>query len=211
MNALLTGTPEGQVNQQSSSVFIEGAPWIFYQNNDANPLNNPDGDGFFWGMSGTVTQPAIELACYEDVTLSEDLTVNAIRCDRSGDFGVIQKRNFLEFSITLSTLFPLTTIQPILKGGVVTTSAPFEKMGLGSIDNNTFYRVWLPKVYDDVEADWVSFTLHKAQFVEAFNISMASGDKWQIGGITIRAFADDSLPDAQKFATVIRYDPSLIT
>lgn len=209
--SLITGTPEGSITQQTTTVFPEGAPWIYYQDIAASPLNNPDGDGFYWGMSGTATEPAIELACYEDVSLGEDLTVNAIRCDRSGDIGVIQKRNFLEFSITLSTLFPLTTISPVLKASPVTTSAPFEKMGIGTIDNSTYYRLWLPKVTDEAAADYVSFTLHRAQFVDAFSINMASGDKWTIGGITIRAFADDTLPDAQKFATVIRYDPSLIT
>lgn len=208
--SLLTGTPEGNVVSQNE-VYIEGAPWIYYQNNTATPLNNPDGDNFYWGMSGTSTYPAYELACYEDVALSEDLTINNIRCDKVGDKGVIQKRNYLELSITLSTLFPLTTTAEIFKGSAVTTSAPFEKMGIGVIDNNTYFRVWLPKVYDQDNGDYVSFTLHRAQFVDAFNISMASGDAWKIGGISIRAFADDNLPAAQQFATVVRYDPSLIT
>jgi hypothetical protein len=200
--SLVTGTPEGNVISQNE-VYIEGAPWIYYQDNTANPLNNPDGDGYYWGMSGTSSQPAYELACYEDVALSEDLTINNIRCD---------KRNYLELSITLSTMFPLTTTAPIFKSGsTVLSSAPFEKMGIGVIDNLTYYRIWLPKVYDEDSADYVSITLHRAQFVDAFNISMASGDAWKIGGISIRAFADDNLPTAQQFATVVRYDPSLIT
>lgn len=209
--SLLTGTPEGSVISQSDNVFLEGAPWIYYQDRTANPLQNPDADGFYWGMSGTSTYPAYSLSCYEDVALGEDLTVNAIRCDKSGDTGVIQKRNHLEFSFTLSTLFPLTTVSPILKASAVTTSAPFEKMGIGDVDNNTYYRIYAPKVYDNVNGDYVSITIHKAQFVNAFNISMQSGDRWQIGGIEIWGFADDNLPDAQKFATVIRYDPSAIT
>lgn len=209
--SLVTGSALGNITSQNSDVFVEGAPWIYYQDYNADPLFNPDGDGFYWGMSGTSTYPAYSLACYEDVTMSEDLTVNAIRCDKSGDTGVIQKRNHLEFSITLSTLFPLTTIQAVLKASAVTTSAPFEKMGLGDVDNNAFYRVYLPKVYDEDAGDYVAITLHKAQFVNAFNIAMQSGDRWQIGGISIWAFAHDSLPNAQKFATIVRYDPSLIT
>lgn len=207
---LLTGTPEGSVTEQNE-LYVEGAPWIFYQNSLADPLHNPDGDGFYWGMSGTTTYPALSLACYEDVALGEDLTVNAIRCDKVGDKGVIQKRNHLEFSFTLSSLFPLTTTAPILKGSAVTTSAPFEKMGLGVIDNNTYYRVYLPKVYDENAADYVQITIHRAQFVDAFSIAMVSGDRWRVGGISIWGFADDDLPSAQQFATITRYDPSLIT
>ena len=212
MMALLTGTPEGNVISQADNIFLEGAPWIYYQDREADPLNNPDGDGFYWGMSGTSTYPAYALACYEDVSLGEDLTVNAIRCDKSGDTGVIQKRNHLEFAFTLSTLFPLTTISNVMKTGAgVTTSAPFEKVGIGEIDNNQYYRVWAPKVYDQTNGDYLSITIHKAQFVNAFNISMQSGDRWQIGGIELWGFADDNRPDAQKFATIIRYDPSAIT
>lgn len=208
--ALPTGTPEGNVSQQSD-IYLEGAPWIYYQDYAATALWNPDADGYYWGMSGTSVYPAYELACYEDVSLGEDVTVNDIRCDKTGDVGVIQKRNYLELAITLSTQFPLITVAPILKASTPLTSAPFEKMGIGDIDNNQFYRLWLPKVYDIETADYVSITLHKAQFVDAFNIAMQSGDRWQIGGVSIRAFVDDNLPEAQKFATIVRYDPSAIT
>jgi len=207
---LLTGTPEGTILQQQD-VYIEGAPYIFYQDVRATPLFNPDDDGFYWGMSGTTTYPAVELACYQDVALSEDMTINAIRCDKTGDVGVIQKRNFLDLSLTLKTLLPLTTISPILKGGAVTTVAPFEKMGIGDVNNNIYYQMYLPKVYDPIEADYVTIQLHRAQFVGTFALAMPSGDAWSIGGISIRAFADTTKPTAQKFATIIRYDPSLIT
>jgi hypothetical protein len=204
---LVTGVPQGVITEQSE-VYLEGAPYIYYQELPATPLWNPDGDGYYWGISGT----SVELACYEDVQLSEDVTVNAIRCDKTGDAAVIQKRNYLELSLTLSNLLPLSTIAPILKSGSdVLTSAPFEKMGIGTIDNNMFYRVWLPKVYDADAFDFVTMTLHRCQFINPFNITMRAGQQWQIGGINIRAFADADLPDAQKFATVIRYDPSLIT
>lgn len=208
--ALITGTPEGNVISQEE-IYIEGAPWIYYQREEANLLHNPDGDNFYWGLSGTSTYPVYSLACYEDVSLGEDVTVNAVRCDKVGDKAVIQKRNRLEVSLALSTIFPLTTVKPILKGSAVTTSAPFEKMGLGQINNNLYYHVYLPKVYDEDAADYVSFTIHRAQFVDAWNIAMVSGDKWMVGGITIAGLIDETKPAGQEFATVIRYDPSAIT
>lgn len=207
---LVTGSAQGTIIDQNE-LYIEGAPWIYYQDYQAGHLFAPDGDGFYWQLSGTASYPVYSLACYEDVQLSEDLTVNAIRCDKVGDKGVIQKRNHLEFSLVLSSIFPLTTTAPILKGSAVTTTAPFEKMGLGVVDNNQYYQVYLPKVYDQDAGDYVAIHIHRAQFVDAFSIAMVSGDRWRIGGISIWGFADDTLPSAQQFATVARYDPSLIT
>lgn len=208
--SLVTGTPEGNIIEQDE-IFVEGAPWIYYQRQEAGLLHDPDGDNFHWGLSGTSTYPVFSLACYEDVSLGEDVTVNAVRCDKTGDKAVIQKRNRLELSLALSTIFPLTTTKPIIKGSAVTTSAPFEKMGLGTINNNLYYHVYLPKVYDEDEGDYVSITIHRAQFVDAFNIAMVSGDKWVVGGISIAGLIDESKPAGQEFATIIRYDPSAIT
>ena len=129
---LLTGIPEGNVQNQDE-LWIEGAPYIYYQDNRADPLNNPDGDNYFWGMSGTTTYPAFALACYEDVALADDLTVNAIRCDQVGDRGVIQKRNHLVFSFSLSTLVPLSVSQ--LNSDIPNNTAPLTKSGSG-LDRN---------------------------------------------------------------------------
>lgn len=208
--ALVTGTPEGNVISQDE-IYIEGAPWIYYQRQEAGLLHDPDGDNFHWGLSGTSTYPVYSLACYEDVSLSEDVTVNAVRCDKVGDKAMIQKRNRLEFSVALSTIFPLTTSSPLLKASAVTENAPFEKMGIGNINNNVYYHVYLPKVYDEDNADYVSITIHRAQFVDAWDIAMVSGDKWVVGGITIAGLVDEDKPSGQEFATVIRYDPSEIT
>lgn len=208
--ALLTGVPQGNVQQQTE-LWIEGAPYIYYQNTLATPLWNPDANNFYWGMSGTSTYPVYQLACYEDVALADDLTVNAVRCDHVGDRGVIKKRNHLVFSFSLSSLFPLANISPLLRGSTVTTAAPFEKMGLGQVDNATYYRIYLPKVYDETAFDYVSITIHRAQFVDPWTIAMVSGDKWMLGGISAWALADDTKPSGQEFATIIRYDPSLIT
>lgn len=210
--ALLTGIPEGDITTQDE-IFIEGAPYIYYQDYDAPYANNPEtvgGVDFYWGLYGTGSWPVYELACYEDVALADDLTVNAVRCDQVGDRAVIQKRNHLVFTLSLSTLFPLTTIKPIMRGSAVTTSSPWELMGIGTINNNLYYHVYLPKVYDEDAADWVSITIHRAQFVDAWTIAMVSGDKWMLGGIAIWALSDSTMPSGQEFATVVRYDPSAI-
>lgn len=206
---LLTGTPEGTI-VSGEEIYIEGAPYIYYQDNRATPLLNPDGDNYYYGLSGTTTYPVYSLACYEDVSLSDDLTVNSVRCDQVGDKAVIQKRNHLVFSFNLSALFPLTVSRPILRASAVTESGNFEKMGIGTINNNIFYRIYLPKVYDDDTADYVSITIHRAQFVDAWTIAMVAGDKWMVGGISAWGLYDDTLPAGQEFATVIRLDPSEI-
>jgi hypothetical protein len=206
---LSTGIPEGNVLSQDE-IFVEGAPYIYYQNADASLLHTPDGDGFYWGLSGTSTYPVYALACYEDVSLSDDLQINSVRCDQVGDRAVIQKRNHLVFSFSLSSLFPLANTSPLIRGSTVTTSAPLEKMGLGTINNNIFYHIYLPKVYDSVANDFVSITLHRAQFVDPWTIAMVSGDKWMLGGISAWALAATNTASGQEFATVIRYDPSAI-
>lgn len=208
--ALVTGAAIGNVISQDTEIYIEGAPWIYMQDYNADYLSNPDGDGFYWGMSGTSTYPVYSLACYEDVGLGQDLTVNAIRCDKFGDTAVIQKLNHLEFTFALSTLFPLTTTQPILRGSAVFSGTDVEKMGIGPINNNQYWRLYLPKVYDEDAGDYVSITIHRVQFVDAWTIAMPSGDKWMIGGITAWGLADESLPTAQQFATVIRADVSAL-
>ncbi len=208
--ALVTGTPQGNVVSQDTEIYLEGAPWIYMQDYEADYLNNPDGDGYYWNFSGTTAYPVYSLACYEDVGLGQDLTVNAIRCDKFGDTAVIQKLNHLEFAFALSTLFPLTTTRPILRGSTVFTSSGLEKMGVGPINNNQYWRLYLPKVYDEDVGDYVSITIHRVQFVDAWTIAMPSGDKWMIGGITAWGLADEGLPTAQQFATIIRSDLSAI-
>jgi len=210
--ALLTGTPEGTIVTQEE-VFIEGAPYIYYQDYDAPLLFNPEtvgGVDFYWGLSGTAAYPVYELACYEDVALADDLTVNSVRCDQVGDRAVIQKRNHLVFTFSLSALFPLTTIKPIIRGSAVTTSTDWEHMGIGTINNNLYYHVYLPKVYDEDAADWVSITIHRAQFVDAWTIAMVSGDKWMLGGIALWALSDSTMPSGQEFATITRFDRSAL-
>lgn len=209
MSPLLTGVPDGNIITQDE-IFIEGAPYIYYQDEDASLLNNPDADGFYWGLSGTTALPVYELACYEDVSLADDLTVNAVRCDQVGDRAVIMKRNHLVFSFSLSSLFPLAATTALIRGSAVTTSSPFEKMGLGPINNNATYHLYLPKVYDELTGDLLTMTLHRAQFVDPWTIAMVSGDKWMLGGISAWALATNDTAAGQEFATIIRQDPSAV-
>lgn len=206
---LATGTPQGVVTQQDE-IYLEGAPYIYYQDYEADELNIPDGDGFYWGLTGSASYPIYQLACYEDVNFGSDISVNSIRCDNIGDKDVIQKLNHLEVSLTLSSLFPLSVLRHILRAGEVTLTDEVEKMGIGTINNNQYYHVYMPKVYDDVALDWVGITIHRAKFVDAWTIQMPSGDKWTVTGITIWGMADESMPADQQFATVIRRDPSAL-
>lgn len=207
--ALVTGTPYGTLTQQDE-IYLEGAPYVYFQESDSLTPLMVDSDGFYWGLSGTPSRPVFQLACYEDVSLASDVTVNQIRCDNVGDKDVIQKLNHLMFQLTLSSLFPLSVLTHIMRGSAVTLSGKVEKMGIGPINNNKVYKVYLPKVYDDDTGDWVQFTLHRAKFVDAWTINMPSGDKWTMTGVTIWGLADDSKPSAQRFATVTRADPSAL-
>jgi hypothetical protein len=83
-------------------------------------------------------------------------------------------------------------------------------MGLGIINNNVYYHVYLPKVYDPVAADYFVIQLHRAQFVDAWTIAMPSGNKWMLSGCHAWALADENQPAGQEFATVIRFDTTIV-
>jgi hypothetical protein len=207
--ALVTGTPLGTITSQDE-ITLEGAPNIYFQDVSADPLHNPDGDSFYWGLSGTSSYPVYQLGCYIDVALGEDVTLNAVRCDTVGDKSSVQKRNYIELTLTLQHLFPLAVLRHVMNASAVTSGSGVEKMGIGKINNNQFWMVYLPKVYDDDTGDYVLFHLHRAQFVDAWSINMTSGEPWAMSGVRIRGYADEDLPSAQQFATVIRADVSAI-
>jgi hypothetical protein len=208
--ALVTGTPLGQINTQDD-LYVDTAPVVFFQQRDTvNHLNNPDGDGFYWGLSGTVARPVFELRCVDTVVWAGQYELNAIRCDTVGDTGAIQKMTSLDLTFNLKTLFPLATLRHILRGGAVTTTAgATEKMGIGQPNNNRFYRAYLPTVYDEDTGDYLAMTIHKCQYVDSWSLAFAYGTPSTLG-LTLRGFADTALPAAQLFATVIRADPSAI-
>lgn len=207
--ALVTGTPAGSVTSQEET-YLDGAPYIYFQDAEADPLNNPDGDTYYWGLSGTSTYPAYNIGCPVDVALGEDVTLNAVRCDNIGDKSAIQRRNYLEVTVTIQSFFPLTVLRHMMKASSPDVGTDIEKMGIGDINNNLFYMVYMPKVYDEDAGDYVLFHAHRAQFVDAFSISMRSGEPWQMTGVRLRAYADENKPANQKFMTVVRADVSAL-
>ena len=206
---LTTGTPLGNIDYQDD-IYIEGAPDVFFQDASAVELNHPDADGYYYGLSGTTALPVYGIGCVLNVSLADNLTVNAIRCDNLGDKGVIQKRNHLEFNLEITTLLPLSTLNHILRYSTPKVSTGLEKMGVGKINNNRYYHVYLAKVYDEDVGDYVSITLHRAQFVNASTINMKAGEPWNITGISLWAFADSNMPANESFATVLRSDVSAL-
>ncbi len=206
---LITGTPIGNVDSQDE-IYIEGAPYIYVQQTEATPLNNPDVDGYYWGMSGTTAYPVFGVGCVQDVSLTEGVTMNQIRCDTVGDKGTIQRRDYIEFEITILSLFPLTTLRHLLNLTAPTVGTNVEKMGIGQINNNRYYMAYCPKVYDQDTGDYVLFHLHRAQFVDAWTINMKGGDTWTVTGLKLRAYADESKPQGQLFGVVVRADESAL-
>lgn len=207
---LVTGAPVGNIDAQEE-LYISDAPYLYFQDATANPLNNPDGDGFYWNLSGTSTYPVYRVGCIQDVSLTEGLTINQVRCDTIGDKDTIQRRDYIEFAFTFTSMFPLSALRHMLKlGSAPTVGTGYEKQGIGSISNTQFYMFYAPRVYDDVAGDFVAFHLHRAKFVEAFTLNMRSGEPWMVEGIRIRAYADENKPAAQKFATIVRGDLSAL-
>ena len=207
---IVTGSPVGQINAQEE-LYLEGAPYLYFQDATANPLNNPDSDGFYWNLSGTSTYPVYRVGCIQDVSLTEGLTINQVRCDSIGDKDTIQRRDYIEYAFSFTSLFPLSALRHMLKlGSAPTVGTGYEKQGIGSINNTQFYHFYTPKVYDDVNGDYVAIHLHRAKFVEAFTVNMRSGEPWMVEGIRIRSYATETVPAAQKFGTIIRGDLSAL-
>ncbi len=207
--ALVTGTPIGLINAQDD-IFLDTAPSIWFQDTAANLLNNPDADGFYWGLSGTTAQPAFALECYEGVQVAAEYESNAIRCDTVGDKGQIQKLNHIDLTFTLKTLLPLDTLTRILRGGTVTTTVgATEKMGIGQPNNQQYWQTYTALVYDETAGDYISMTLHRCQFVDAWELAFNYGTPATLS-VIIRAFADTTKPADQLFMTIIRADPSAI-
>ena len=209
--ALVTGTPIGTLTSQES-LFVDSAPAIYFQNSLANPLKNPDSNGFYWGMSGTSTYPVYEIGCPFDVSFSENIVINEVLCDTTGLQATVQQRQYLEFSFSIRSLFPASILSVILKGGTVTRDLVnhLEEFGFGSINNSLFWHVYTPRVYDEAVGDYIWLYFHKAQFVDAWTIGMGFGTPWQVTGIKLRAVIDTTKPAAQGFGMFGRSDLSVI-
>lgn len=207
--SLTTGTPLGSVVSQEE-LYIEGAPYIFIQDSTANPLNNPDNRGYYWNLSGTTLYPVSLLGCVLDVSLSEGLTMNDVRCDTVGTKDTIQRRDYIELTLTIQSFFPLSVAAKLMNLSPATVSTDMEQVGIGGINNNQHYMVYMPKVYDEDVGDYLVFHLHRAKFVDAWTISMASGEPWKLTGLKIRAYADDTKPSTQRFGVIVRSDASAL-
>ena len=209
--ALTTGSPVGTL-VQAEDIFLDSAPYIYYQDSSANPWYNPDAQGFYWQLSGTTAYPVYELGCPKDVTLTEGLTLNDVACDTVGFKGTVQQRNYFEFTVSVQNFFPLDVLAPIIGGGTVTetTANSTQKMGLGKINNAVFYHLYAPLIYDTVAQDYIWFYFHRCQFVDAWTISMTFGTPWALTGLKFRAFADTAKPSAQLFGMFGRVDLSAV-
>lgn len=210
MPALVSGTPVGTLTS-AEEIYLESSPTIYFQDYNAGLLYNPDSDGFYWGLTGTTTYPVYELGCVTNVSLTENLTVNDVLCDNVGVKGTVQQRNYVEVQFTLQSLFPFQTLRHVLKGGAVTESGgALQKFGIGPINNNQYWHLYAPKVYDEDVGDLVIWNFHKGQFVNAFTINTPFGSPWQVTGVVFRFFADTTKPAGQRFGSLIRSDLSAV-
>lgn len=213
---LVTGNPVGNVITQDE-LYVDSAPPIYYQHNDNGAgvgsvglLNNPDAQNFFWNLSGTTENPVYQLGCVENVALAGAIEMNDIRCDTVGNKGAIQKLNHIDLTFDLKTLFPLTSLKDIIRGGeVTTTGGELEQMGIGQPNNNRYYYVWLPSVYDEANGDYLAWTGFRGQFVDSWNLAFTYAAPTTLG-VILRLFADTTKPADQLFANVIRADASAI-
>ncbi|MBU2051387.1 MAG: hypothetical protein KKH61_20760 [Gammaproteobacteria bacterium] len=208
--ALVTGTPPGTTTS-SEDIYLESAPSIYIQDYNADLWFNPDSDGFYWGLTGTVTYPIKELGCPVDVSLTENLTINDVRCDNVGVKDTVQQRQSVDFVFTIQSFFPLQILTAILNGSAVTETSPTQKFGLGKINNNQYWHLHAPKVYDEDAGYYVVISLNKTKFVDAWTINMPYGSQWQVTGLKMRAFADTTKPAAQQFGMIMRADAGAIT
>lgn len=209
--ALVTGTPQGVINEQDD-IYLDTAPSLWFQDYLADELNSPDADDFYWGLTGAAPPgyPVWALECYETVALAATIEGTNIRCDTVGDKGQIQKVAHIDLTFTLKSLLPLATLTHILRGGVVTTNVGSdEKMGIGQPNNQQYWHVYGALVYDEVAADFINFTAHRCQFVDAWTLAFGFGVPATLT-VIIRVFADSTKPADQLFLTVIRRDPSAI-
>jgi len=211
---LVTGSAYGAFTTSGTyygceDIYLDGAPSIYFQDYTPGPMFNPI-DGIYWQLSGTKTYPIYEMCCVSDVSFSDNTTVNDILCDNKGVVGTIQQRNYVEFSFSLQSFFPLSVLTKILHGGTfLTGTSPVDAFAFESIDNTQYWAFWCPKVYSTSVGDYVGLQLHKAQFVEPFTIDMTFGQAWKITGLKVRAFIDTSKTPNQ-FATIVRSDLSVV-
>ena len=205
---IVTGSPLGNIITQQE-LYMEGAPYLYVQDSRAGALNHPDANGYYWNLSGTSTYPIYSLGCIQDVKLTEDVTLNMIRCDTVGDKAAIQKRNFLSLEFTLVSLLPLSVTKLLMNMFDSTSATGKEFVGISKINNNIFYQLYAPKVYDEVAGYWIMMQLHRCQVTGNFTWDMAlAGQK--LTGVKVTAFIDETKPYNQMFGVLGNFNASTL-
>lgn len=199
--------PTGTINSPED-LYVEGGADLWF---GGVSKYSPDPNGYYWGITGTAEKPVYSVGCYENLQMQDNLTVNDIRCDTIGVVGSITRRNFVELTFDLKQIFPLSELKELLRwsSALSVPADDVEYAGIGEIDQNDRHKVYFSKVYDETAGDWVSVTGHRVQFEWNGAIQFRYGNPWMVG-IRARLYADSTMPSAQRFATVVRYDPSAI-
>lgn len=200
-------TPTGTLNA-AEDLYIEGGPTLYF-GGDAQYA--PDANGYYWGVVGTVETPIFTVGCYENFQLGDNITVNEVRCDTVGVKSDISRRNFLEATFDVQALLPLSQLRYLLRWSSALTVAgeDTEYAGIGEINQQEFHMLFFSRIYDTDAGDYVAFTGHRCQFQQGGALQMRYGQPWVVG-VRARMYADENLPSDQRFATAIRYDPSVI-
>lgn len=207
--ALITGSPYGNT-VSSESIYPTNAPYIYFQDVTPGAMFAPDGDGYYWQLSGTSAYPVYAFECVEGVSFTEGRTLNDVICDNVGVVSTTEARDYVEFQLSVKSLFPLSNLARIMNLSAATETAPMEKVGIGVINNNQYWQVWTPHVYDTAAADWFAIHLHRVKFVEAWTLEMPYGEAWSVTGLRLRGYADTTKPQAQQFGVMLRADASVI-
>ena len=209
--SLITGSPYG-TSVSSESIYINDAPYIYFQDNTPGAMFAPDSDGYYWQLSGTAAYPVYAFECVEAVSLTESRTLNDVICDNVGIVSTTEARDYVELQVTVKSLFPLSNLARILNVSAATVngSEHTEKVGIGTINNAQYWQVWAPKVYDTAAGDYIAFQLHRVKFVDAWTINMPYANPWTVSGLKLRAYADTTKPTAQQFGVIIRADASVL-
>jgi hypothetical protein len=197
---IVTGSPLGNILTQEEK-YLEGSPYLYIQDYRATPLNHPDANGYYWNLSGTTAYPVYSLGCIQDVKMTEDVTLNMIRCDTAGDKAAIQRRNFLTFEFQVNSLLPLAVTKVLMNMFDSTSITGKEFVGISKINNNIYWQLYAPKVYDEVAGDWIMVQLHRCQitgnFTWDFNLA---GHK--LTGVKLTALIDETKPANQLFGVL---------
>ena len=205
---LVTGTPVGNILSQEEK-YLEGSPYLYIQDYRATPLNHPDANGYYWNLSGTSTYPIYSLGCIQDTKFTDNVTLNMIRCDTVGDKAAIQRRNYIEIDFQLNSLLPLSITRILMKMFDSTVVSGKEYVGVSKINNNIYWMVYAPKVYDEVAGYWVMSHYHRCQvtgnFVWDNNLA---GHK--LTGVKIMALIDETKPANQMFGVIARMDSNAL-